>query len=110
MDHILFLAGLVNRADRVLESIEIEGIECFGVEVSANKYGDNSPDDKHRMWFDAETKLPVRMEFEYWQSDGKTRSIRIRNQFQWDPELPPDTFVPEIPKGFSLISDYERLP
>jgi outer membrane lipoprotein-sorting protein len=108
IDRILFLAGLVNRADRVLENIEIEGIECFGVEVSANKYGDNSPDDKHRMWFDRETKLPVRMEFEYSQSDGKTRSIRIRDQFQWDPELPPDTFVPEIPNGFSLISDYER--
>lgn len=102
MGRILFLAGLVDQADRVLENAEIEGIKCFGVEVSASKYG-NSPNDKHRMWFDMETKLPVRMEFEYWQPDGKSKSVRIRDHFQWDPELPEDTFVPVIPEGFKLM-------
>jgi len=108
MDRILFLAGLVNQADRVLENAEIEGIECFGVEVSANKYGDNSPNDKHRMWFDIETKLPVRMEFEYWQSDGKTKSVKVRDQFQWDPELPEEIFVPIIQEGFELIDTSDK--
>ena len=107
MGRILFLAGLVNQADRILENTEIEGIECFGVEVSANKYGNNSPNDKHRMWFDMETKLPVRMGFEYWQSDGKTKSVKVRDQFQWDPELSDDTFTPKIPKGFTLVNANE---
>ncbi len=103
MNLILFLASFINQADRILENTEIEGIECFVVEVSANKYGNNSPNDKHRMWFDMETKLPVRMEFEYWQSDGQTKSVNVRDQFQWDPELPDDTFTPKIPNGFTLV-------
>ena len=108
MGRILFLASLVNQADRILENIEIEGIECFGVEVSAIKYGNNSPNDKHRMWFDMETKLPVRMEFEYWQPDGKSKSVRIRDYFQWDPELDKETFVPIIPEDFKLVHTSEK--
>ena len=108
MDRILFLASLVNQADRILENIEIEGIECFGIEVSAIKYGNNSPNDKHRMWFDMETKLPVRMESEYWQPDDKSKSIRIRGHFQWDPELDKETFVPIIPEDFELVETSEK--
>ncbi len=48
------------------------------------------------MWFDAETKLPVKMEFEW--LEGK----RITGRFQWNPELPAETFIPNIPAGFEL--------
>jgi len=108
MEDILFLASLVNKADRVLENTEIDGIECFGFEISAIKYGDNSPTDKHRLWFDKQTKLPVRMGFEYWQSDGRTKSLRVRDQFQWDTELSKETFKPIIPEGFELIGENNK--
>jgi outer membrane lipoprotein-sorting protein len=101
MDRILFLAGLVNRADRILENTEIEGIECFGFEISASKRGNNNPNNKHRLWFDIETKLPVRMEYEYWQPNSK-KTVQIREHFQWDPDLPKETFKPIIPEGFEL--------
>ena len=104
MNRILFLSGLVNRADRILENTEIEGIECFGFEISTSKYGNNQSNDKHRLWFDIETKLPVRMEFEYWKPDGKSKSVRIREHFQWDPELPAGTFTPKIPPDFTLVT------
>ena len=107
MDRILFLAGLVNQADHVLDNMEIDGIECFGFEISAKKYGDNLEENKHRLWFDIETKLPVRMEFEYWQSDGKTKSVRVRDHFEWDVELPKDMFTPKIPEGFTLVNPNE---
>jgi len=108
MDRILFLAALVNRADRILENTEIEGTECFGFEISTSKYGNNQSNDKHRMWFDTETKLPVRMEFEYWKPDGKSKSVRIRDHFQWDPELDEKVLVPIIPEGFELIEASEK--
>ena len=48
------------------------------------------------------------MDFEYWQSDGKTKSLRVRDQFQWDTELPKETFKPIIPEGFALIEENDK--
>ena len=70
MDRIVFLVGMLHRADRILENQIIEGIECLGFELSAKKYGTNPDTSIHRLWFDAETKLPVKMEFEWLQDDG----------------------------------------
>ena len=101
MSRILFLAGLIDRADRVLENEKIEGIECLGFEISAKKYGDNPDHMKHRLWFDVNTKLPVRMEFQWLKDDALRKEIK--NHFKWNPELPTDTFIPKIPKGFKLV-------
>ena len=101
MDRIIFLASWVDRADRLLENEEIEGIECFGFELSSKKYGTNPDTSKHRFWFDAETKLPVRMEFEWLEGDGPRRTVK--DQFQWNPQLAADIFIPEIPEGFKLV-------
>ncbi len=65
MDGIRHPIGFIDRADRILDDKVIDGIECFGLELSAKKYGTNPDDMIHRMWFDTETNLPVRMEFEY---------------------------------------------
>jgi outer membrane lipoprotein-sorting protein len=106
MDHIIFLTGLVHKADRILENEQIEGIECFGFELSAKKYGTNPDTSKHRLWFDVETKLPVRMEFEWLQDDGPR--LMVKDQFQWDPELPAETFIPEIPLDFEFVELNEK--
>lgn len=100
MDRIVFLVGMLHRADRILENEVIEGSECFGFELSAKKYGTNPDTSIHRLWFDIETKLPVKMEFEWLEDDGP--KSMVRDQFQWDPELPEDTFIPDIPEGFQL--------
>jgi outer membrane lipoprotein-sorting protein len=101
---IRFRAGLVDRADRLLQAHEMHGIKGFGVEISANKWGSkNQETDKLRVWFDAETKLPVRIEFAYWQPDGRTKSVRVSDRFEWNPDLPADTFTPKIPEGFELV-------
>jgi outer membrane lipoprotein-sorting protein len=52
--------------------------------------------------------LPVRMEFEYWQGDGTTKSLRVFDRFQWNPKLPDDTFTPRIPEGFTLVDADEH--
>ncbi|MDH4238259.1 MAG: hypothetical protein OEW48_01725 [Phycisphaerae bacterium] len=105
MHEIVFLAGLVDRADRMLENRIIDGIECIGFEISAKKYGDNPDSMIHRLWFSADTKLLVRMEFE-WDTDKPSKQELVqqfvRDRFQWEPELPADTFTPKIPEGFTL--------
>jgi outer membrane lipoprotein-sorting protein len=59
LDRIVFLVGMLHKADRILENEIIEGIECFGFELSAKKYGSNPDTHIHTLWFDAKNKLPV---------------------------------------------------
>jgi len=98
MDRIIFIASLVNEADVFLEDVELDGVNCYWFEISAKKYGTNSDTHKHRLWIDAETLLPERMEFEWMQDDGPR--LETKDRFEWDPNLAEDTFVPEIPEGF----------
>jgi len=105
MDRIIFLAGYIDRADRFFESGQIEGIECFGFELSAKKYGSNPDTHIHTLWFDAVTMLPVKMEFDWLQDDGPRK--RVLDQFEWNAELPVETFIPEIPADFTLEANSE---
>jgi outer membrane lipoprotein-sorting protein len=102
MDRILFLAGNVNLADRMLENTNIEGIECFGLELSAKKYGTNPDGMLHRLWFNVETKLPVRMELE-WLGDGGNKSAIMEDQFEWNVEVPAEIFTSQIPPDFTFV-------
>ncbi len=104
MDRLLFQAGLVDRADRILPNAQIDGAECFGVEVSAKKYGTNPDGMLRRLWFDVRTKLPVRMEFECPSSDGPQKVTVVQDHFEWNADLPADTFEPGIPEGFVEVS------
>lgn len=102
MARILFTAGLINRADRFYESRQIDGVECFGFDVSAKKYGDNPDGAIERVWFDAVTALPVRIETHWPQRDGSGTVTTILDQFTWNPVLPEDFFTAQIPSGFTL--------
>ena len=105
MSYILFVAGLIDRADRFHPYAEIDGIECYGFETSAKKYGDNPDGMIHRVWFDTETDLPVRMDFErVCQSSGQT-VVQTRDRFDWNPVLPDDFFTPQIPADFTLVQE-----
>lgn len=103
MANILFVAGLIDRADRFHESGQIDGVECFGFDVSAKKYGDNPDGAIHRIWFDAATALPVHMETHWPQRDGSGTLTTILDQFEWNPALPEDSFTPLIPPGFQQV-------
>jgi outer membrane lipoprotein-sorting protein len=100
MDRIIFLAGWIDKADRFFESQQIEGIECFGFELSAKKYGSNPDTHIHTLWFDTVTMLPVKIEFDWLQDDGPRK--RVLDQFEWNADLPVETFIPEIPADFTL--------
>ncbi len=102
MTRILFLAGLIDRADRFYESAEIDGDKCFGFDVSAKKYDDNPDGAFHRIWLDAATNLPVRMETHWPNDDGAGASTTVQEQFDWNPEWPEGFFLPQVPPGFTV--------
>ncbi len=103
MDRIAFLIGHIDLADRKLEDTVVDGIECFGFDISAKKYGTNPDGAFHRLWFDKATNLPVRMEVHWPYSDGTGVSTTVREQFDWDPELPEDFFIPQVPPNFTQV-------
>lgn len=100
MDRIIRIASMLNRADHFWDREMVNGVECFGFELSAKKYGSNPDTHKHRMWFDKLTKLPVKTEFAWVQSEGPRR--KICEHFQWNPAFGVETFVPEIPEDFTV--------
>jgi len=100
MDGIRSLIGHLDRADRLLDDEVIDGTECFGFELSAKKYGSNPDDMIHRFWFSAETDLPAQMEFEFTSESSGRQAVRVTDQFEWNPVLPEEFFVPQIPSGF----------
>ena len=100
MDRIVFLIDWIDKADRFFEDQDVEGIKCFGFELSAKKYGTNPETSIHRLWFDAETNLPVKFEFEWLQDDGPRKMVQ--DQFEWNSEIPEETFIPEVPADYTL--------
>jgi outer membrane lipoprotein-sorting protein len=106
LDRIIFLEGWFNKADKFFENEEIDGKECYGFELSARKYGTNPDTTKHRLWFDKKTNLPVRIEDEWLEDDGPR--TMIKDQFEWNMEFPIDTFIPDIPKDYTLQEEHSE--
>lgn len=103
LDNLAFILGLIDQADRLYESAQIDGVECFGFDVSAKKYGTNPDGAFHRVWLDAATSLPLRMETHWPTGDGAGVSVITKGQFDWDPVLPEDFFTPVIPPDFAPV-------
>ena len=102
IERMRFYVRLLDEADKLLGQTVIEGCNCVGFEISAGKYGDNPENWVDCIWFDTETKLPVRMEKHgrpVTDQPDKTFTT-IQDQFNYNPDLPADTFTPETPEGF----------
>jgi len=88
----------LDSADRLLGEEVIDGYNCVGFEISAG----NSGDRVDCIWFDTETKLPVRIEIRgipVTNQPDETYTI-IQDQFDYNPGLSADTFIPQTPEGF----------
>ncbi len=77
---------------------EIDGVEVEGIEAKR--------EDKEtlRLWVDVQTNWPVRIESEgEMMSEGQLRpSHMVMDHFQWDAEIDPGLFEPNIPEDYTL--------
>ena len=102
IERMRFYVRLLDDADQLLGTEIFEECECVGFEIKASKYGNNPEDWVDRIWFDVETNLPMRMEKHgrpVTDKPDRTFTV-IQDQFDYDPELPADTFTPWVPEGF----------
>jgi len=89
----------------VINGVEVEGIETTDPKV----YGGVFEDFVARLWVDVETDLPVRMEMEMQMGSGAglMQMSMVMDGFEWDVELEPDIFEPNIPADYTLMADME---
>jgi hypothetical protein len=91
-----------------LGSDTIEGNEVEGIEIDDPKFGAPTFESAvGRLWVSVETNLPVRIEIEGFSSGGKIRTRLEASEFEWDPELEPEIFLPDVPDDYELIADIE---
>lgn len=93
-----------------LEQRIIEGVLCEGIETSDPSFLGPMPEVDRleaqlRLWVDVETRYPVLLEYkgsaEY--NGEAVDSESVMDQFQWDVELDPSIFEPNIPDDYTLL-------
>ncbi|MHC4144754.1 MAG: hypothetical protein ACYSUD_08245, partial [Planctomycetota bacterium] len=102
---------ILSAEHRKLGRKTIEGVLCEGIETTDPAYFEPVPEKlknlqaEFRLWVSVETGYPVMYETKLnAEHQGKMwEEGSVMDQFQWDVELDPNIFEPNIPP------DYERV-
>jgi outer membrane lipoprotein-sorting protein len=82
---------------KTINGIDVEGIECTGPRVMGGMFEDATA----RLWVEIGTDFPVRIEIEGIVSGGQMEMSMVMDDFQWNVELDPALFVPDIPSDYT---------
>jgi outer membrane lipoprotein-sorting protein len=119
LDVVQRLGGFSGRADRDLGVKEINGKKARGFEISMTKILSPSnaalvqAKDMVEVWIDAESSLPVLVQFNYITGLKKEKAdtlfFRLQD-FQWNIDLNRKLFDTAIPKGYTDVTSCDALP
>jgi len=109
MKELRSYVDMLDKADRMLEKEIFDGHECVGFEIDISKDGDDLKGRIDRIWFDVETKLPVRIERHGCTIPGDPgiTLTSIHDRFKYHVQIPAEKFEPKIPDGFLNTDPYE---
>ena len=99
----------INKASRIhaLGTELIEDVLCEGIAIrdpNVFYWGEDTPEEfAMRIWVDIETDLPIWIEKEFRMPGQSWRSLRIMDQFEWNVQLDPKLFEPNIPSDYTLM-------
>ena len=82
-----------------INGIDVEGIECAGPRVMGGMFEDATA----RLWVEVGTDFPVRIEIEGRVAGGQMEMSMVMDDFQWNVELDPGLFVPDIPSDYTSM-------
>lgn len=90
----------------------INGIEVEGLETTDPKYGGGMFEEiVARIWVEVETGWPVLMEMDAVMespvSEGLIEMHGVTDGFQWDVQVDPEEFVPDIPEDYSEMANFK---
>ena len=82
-----------------INGINVEGIECTGPRIMAGMFEEATA----RLWVEIGTDFPVRIEIEGIVAGGQMEMSMVIDDFQWNVELDPSLFVPDIPSDYTSM-------
>jgi hypothetical protein len=101
-DPRLMLKELMSVKYRELGPTQIDGIHVEGIEAQSPRIaGGMFEDATARLWVDVQTELPMCMEIEGVAGSGSIQMKMVMDEFQWDVELEPSLFDPNIPDDYT---------
>jgi len=80
-----------------INGIGVEGIECTDQRVMGGMFEDATA----RLWVEIGTDFPVRIEIDGIVAGGQMEMSMVIDDFQWNVELDPALFVPDIPSDYT---------
>ncbi|UCG58438.1 MAG: hypothetical protein JSU70_02815 [Phycisphaerales bacterium] len=96
---------------RTIDGVEVEGIECRDSRVAASVIsgvaGEMVDNVVGRLWAAVEDDLPVKLEIEVFGKDGEKKIDMVTYEYQWNIDVDPNEFEPEIPDEYKLAADVE---
>jgi len=95
--------GYTETGRSTVNGIEVEGIAVDDPRMFGGMFGSI----KGQLWVDVQTDLPVRIEYECSSPNGEMQMKMIMEDFQWNLELAPSLFEPNIPADYTLMEDVQ---
>lgn len=84
-----------------LRTRKIDGVKVSGIEIKTQEvWGGVFDEGCARLWVDAATQWPVRLEFEGRADGGKIRFRQVMKDFQWNAPLSRADFLVDIPADY----------
>lgn len=97
-----YIRQFLARPYKELGRSAIDGVPVAGIEVAdPPTHGEKLENCVGRLWVDAQTELPVRIEIE-----GTANSVAARwlMEFKWSEAVSPTLFEPNIPRDYTLLT------
>ncbi|MFH1614637.1 MAG: hypothetical protein ABIG61_06105 [Planctomycetota bacterium] len=103
----IMLGEYTHLGESIIDGVKVEGIETNDPRAGGGQF------EKYlaRCWVDVETQLPVLLEMEMEMSAGPDTSpmkmSMILDNFEWDINLGPEIFEPNIPSDYKLMAEMQ---
>ncbi len=113
-DPVTLLKAMLEHEYVKLGRRTIDGVAAWGIEVSdpklSTKMGSAISSGMYdettvQLWVDEKHELPIRINAKGSSAEGKASMEVVYDNFQWDIEIEPARFKPEIPDDYELLAE-----
>jgi len=87
----------------IIDGVKVKGVESRGANVVEGMLGDAV----QRLWVDARTELPIRLEIEVLSKEGKPVMEMQISGFEWNIDIPDAELSLEIPEDYQMLAEVD---
>ncbi|MBN1457427.1 MAG: hypothetical protein JW912_06220 [Sedimentisphaerales bacterium] len=102
---LLFIERFIENPYKELGTSYIDGVKVVGFESTDLIISEDSGRTEARLWVDAATELPLKIEAETYDQNGEFLSKTITGDFQWNMNFTQEDFIPVIPEDYKTLDD-----